>query len=77
VSTKITHNQGNGEGGGIENWGALTVSNSDIVGNRIYDLTSGGIDNSGSLAIINSTIAGNANQWGWANDISGNPPRYQ
>ena len=73
----LTHNQGNGEGGGIDNWGALTVSNSSIVGNQAQYLTGGGIDNRGSLTIINSTITGNTNQWGWPDNLSGNPPVYQ
>jgi hypothetical protein len=74
--SSLTHNQGNGEGGGVENWGTLTVSNSSIVGNQVWFLTGGGIDNWGALTIVNSTITGNTNMYGWPDDISDNPPQY-
>ena len=73
----LTHNQGNGEGGGIDNWGALTVSNSSIVGNQVGYLSGGGINNNGSLTIINSTITGNTNMHGWPDNLSGDPPVCQ
>jgi hypothetical protein len=73
----LTHNQGNGEGGGIDNWGSLTVSNSSIVGNQVWFLSGGGINNYGSLTIINSTITGNTNTYGWPDNLSGNPAVYQ
>jgi hypothetical protein len=73
----LTQNTAVGEGGGIDNWGALTVSNSSIVGNQVGYLTGGGIDNRGSLTIINSTIAGNTGKYGWPDNLSGNPPVYQ
>jgi hypothetical protein len=75
--SSLTHNQANLEGGGIENWGALTVSNSSIVGNQVGFLTGGGIENWGALTIINSTITGNTNKYGWPDNLSGNPPVYQ
>jgi hypothetical protein len=49
-------------GGGILNWGALTVSNSTITGNIALSEASavgGGIFNIGTLAINNSTLSGN------------------
>jgi hypothetical protein len=70
--SSLTQNTADGEGGGIDNWGALTVSHSSIVGNRVENLTGGGIDNNGSLTILASTITGNT-----PDNISGNPPRYQ
>ena len=44
-------------GGGFNNFGTLTVSNSIISGNTAG--TGGGIDNSGTLAISNSTLSTN------------------
>jgi hypothetical protein len=73
----LTRNTASEEGGGIDNWGALTVSNSSIVGNQVWFLTGGGINNNGSLTIIASTITGNTNEWGMPDNISGNPPRYE
>ena len=45
-------------GGGIENFGTLTVTNSTISGNNGGSL-GGGIFNEGTLTVINSTIANN------------------
>jgi len=49
-------------GGGILNWGNLTLSNSAITGNTALSDTSavgGGIDSSGTLTVNNSTFSGN------------------
>jgi hypothetical protein len=75
--SSLTQNTAFGEGGGIDNWGSLTVSNSSIVGNRVEYLTGGGIDNRGSLTIIDSTITGNTNIYGWPDNLSGDPPVCQ
>ena len=56
----------NGDGGGIDNAGTLSVSNCTISGNSTNIVSvptgneGGGIFNSGSLTVINSTISGNA-----------------
>jgi predicted outer membrane repeat protein len=50
-------------GGGILNWGTLTVSSCTISGNAAassYSATGAGIYNSGTLTISNSTLSGNA-----------------
>jgi hypothetical protein len=51
-------------GGGIANFGTLTLSNSTVAGNRVGELYStagdgGGIANFGILTLSNSTVAGN------------------
>ena len=46
-------------GGGINNAGTLTVTNSTIDNNSAID-GGGGIDNAGTLTVTNSTIADNA-----------------
>lgn len=52
-----------GAGGGIQNLGTLTVTNSIITGNGADD--GGGISNGGTLTVTNSTITGNtATNWG-------------
>jgi hypothetical protein len=50
-------------GGGILNWGTLTVNNSTISGNiaaSSYSAVGAGIYSSGALTINNSTLSGNA-----------------
>jgi hypothetical protein len=50
-------------GGGILNWGILTVNNSTVSGNfaaSSYSATGAGIYNSGTLTINNSTLSGNS-----------------
>jgi hypothetical protein len=50
-------------GGGIINWGTLTISNSTISGNfasSSYSATGGGIYNSGTLTINKSTLSKNS-----------------
>jgi len=50
-------------GGGILNWGTLTINNCTISGNAAassYSATGGGIYNSGTLTINASTLSGNA-----------------
>jgi predicted outer membrane repeat protein len=50
-------------GGGILNWGMLTVTSSTISGNfagSSYSATGAGIYNSGTLTINNSTLSGNS-----------------
>ena len=49
-------------GGGILNWGHLTLSNSAVTGNYALSessATGGGIYNSGTLTVSNSTFSGN------------------
>jgi len=46
------------EGGGIQNWGTLTLINSTVSGNT--DIQGGGIDNEGTLTLINSTVSSNS-----------------
>jgi hypothetical protein len=75
--SSLSQNTALGEGGGIENWGTLTVSNSSIVGNHVQMLSGGGINNDGSLTIINSTVTGNWNGSGSPDNIAGNPPVYE
>jgi hypothetical protein len=50
-------------GGGILNWGTLTLNAGTVSGNAAvssYSATGGGIYNSGTLTIDNSTLSGNA-----------------
>src|SRR5262249_25464548 len=53
-----------GIGGGIENCGTLTVSNSTLANNTAEAGGGGGIENSGTLTVSNSTLANNAAQGG-------------
>ena len=59
----IRNGHGKGTGGGIDNHGTLTISNSTITGNNsgtLFTLSrGGGIGNSGTLTVVNSTISGN------------------
>jgi hypothetical protein len=58
----LAGNAGLGRGGGLENTGMLTVSNSNLSGNTASGTTNfdgGGIDNTGTLTISNSTLSGN------------------
>ena len=49
-----------GNGGGIENSGTLTLTNSTIAGNSMnFEGEDGGIDNSGALLAVSTTIAYN------------------
>jgi hypothetical protein len=50
-------------GGGIENDGTLTVTNSTVAGNSAL-FGGGGIENTGTLTVINSTITGNNTDFG-------------
>ena len=66
-----------GIGGGISNYGTLTITDSTITGNQVY-LTGGGIQNGGTLTITNSTVSGNGatgqhdvQPWGHGSGISG------
>ena len=52
------------EGGGIDNYGTLTITNSTINGNTaasggVYLSQGGGLNNAGTLKISNSTVTGN------------------
>jgi hypothetical protein len=47
-----------GNGGGISNYGMLTITNSTIDSNQVW-LEGGGIYNWGTLTVTNSTISGN------------------
>src|SRR5262249_7579142 len=49
---------GSENGGGIENFGTLTVCNATLTGNAAY--FGGGIENFGTLTVRNATLAGNA-----------------
>ncbi len=57
----------NGGGGGVMNWGALTITNS-VFSNNNTTLSYGGgaINNNGTLTIANSTFGGNAGYFGGA-----------
>ena len=65
VSSKFENNGGPGLGGGVVNFGTLTVESSTISGNTVTDATvsdGGGIYNesgTGTLTVMNSTISGN------------------
>ena len=54
----ITEGSADFDGGGIANYGSLTVSNSIIANNSAY-LSGGGIENAGTMTIASSTIANN------------------
>lgn len=47
------------EGGGIENYGTLTISSSTISGNVALDYAGGGVDNYGYAYLNNTTISNN------------------
>lgn len=47
-----------GFGGGISNYGTLTITNSTISSNYCF-LSAGGVYNGGTLTISNSTVSGN------------------
>jgi hypothetical protein len=55
----ITHAGGVGDGGGINNGGRLTVSNSTLDANVANNGNGGGISNSGTLTVSNSTVTAN------------------
>jgi hypothetical protein len=48
-----------GRGGGIANWGTLTLTNSTVSQNSVAD-GGGGIGNMGTLVLINSTVSDNS-----------------
>jgi hypothetical protein len=54
----ISGNRARYWGGGIDNAGIMTITNSMISGNSA--LYAGGIENSGTVTIVNSTISGNS-----------------
>ena len=60
---------GEGDGGGIDNLGALTVSDSTFVGNTA-DNDGGGIENFGTLAVNDSTFSGNSANFGAGGGVS-------
>ncbi len=63
INTTVSHNTGNGGGGGIYNtFGTLTLQNSTISNNFGY--YGGGIYNEGKLTINNSTISDNSAYYG-------------
>jgi len=53
-----------GRGGGLVNYGALTIENSTISGNNSFNSIGGGVCNFGTLTIENSTISGNTAYFG-------------
>lgn len=66
-----------GNGGGIANFGTVTITNSTISGNQGYS-SGGGIENGGTLTIDSSTVSGNGasgqhdgQPWGRGGGISG------
>jgi CSLREA domain-containing protein len=67
---KVTVRNGNlqskgGDGGGILNAGALTLSNSVVSGNKVeYPHVGAGIYTTGQLTLANSTVSGNYSQEG-------------
>ncbi len=56
----ITGGSPDGNGGGIENHGTLTITNCTIAGNTAGGNDGGGIDNRGTLTVTNSNIANNS-----------------
>jgi hypothetical protein len=69
----VTYVQGLGHGGGISNWGTMTVTASTISGNTA--IWGGGIFNVGTMTVTDSTIRGNSASWGVGgginNDVNG------
>jgi len=61
---------GDGDGGGIKNLGALTVSDSTFSGNSASD--GGGIENNGTLTVGDSTFSGNSANLGSGGGIDTN-----
>ena len=68
--SKLTIRNGSAAGGGgIINWGTLTIANSNLSGNYAsssYSATGGGIYNSGTLTINNSTLSKNSGSTNFA-----------
>jgi len=58
AESTVDGNQATSRGGGISNWGRLTLNTSTISANESEH--GGGIDNIGTMSIANSTISGNA-----------------
>jgi CSLREA domain-containing protein len=66
ISSTFSGNSGY-DGGGIYNWGTLTVTNSTFSNNHA-DSSGGGILNMGALSITNSTFSGNSSS-DWSGSI--------
>src|SRR5215470_5419862 len=66
LSRLTIRNGGSGDGGGIANFGTLTVTNTTISGNSVPPGRGGGIlnDFGGTLTVTNSTISGNSSAVG-------------
>src|SRR5215469_12178927 len=62
VGLTIAHGSVNGNGGGIDNSGMLTVTNSTFSDN--HGNGGGGIDNMGTLTVTNSTFSNNVAVYG-------------
>jgi hypothetical protein len=63
LSNLVIQNGSGTGGGGILNWGILTVSNSTVTGNSTgseYSAVGGGIYNTGTLTLNRSTVKNNA-----------------
>ena len=60
-----------GRGGGLQNSGILTLTNSTVSGNSAS--SGGGVHNNGTLTLTNSTVSGNsaANRGGGVSNITG------
>lgn len=58
AESTVDGNQATSQGGGISNWGRLTLNTSTISANESQH--GGGIHNIGTMSIANSTISGNA-----------------
>ena len=58
----ITNNSANGDGGGINNAGTLTVTNTKITNNNAVN--GGGISTIGKLTLNNVTVTGNTADYG-------------
>ena len=60
-SSRITGSTAHAYGGGIANYGTLTIQNSTVSGNHDLGQTAngGGLVNGGNLALVNSLVSGN------------------
>jgi hypothetical protein len=65
----ITNGSSGGAGGGIDNYGTLTLTDSSLSGN--YGYFGGAIENTGTATVTDSTLSGNTSSAGGAIDNTG------